>query len=108
MKLFLLPLLLLFTFGAFAQKAKVLIVDPDIETVELEKDFEIQRPAHRYALPDKKVRDEVFEGLESVKRYDELKKDILFMDVQSKSIQELKEKYPDIPASDLKIIMGRK
>lgn len=108
MKLFLLPLLLLFTFGAFAQKAKVLIVDPDVETIELEKDFEIQRPAHHYALPDKKVRDEVFEGVESLKKYDELKKDIFFMDLQSKPVQEIRKKYPEIPASDLKIMMGRK
>lgn len=108
MKLFLLPLLLLFAFAAFAQKAKVLIVDPDIETVELEKDFEIQRPAHHYALPDKKVRDKVFEGVESLKKYDELKKDILFMDLQSKSLKEIQDKYPEIPASDLKTMMGRK
>lgn len=107
MKLFIGPLLILMS-SAYAQKAKVLIVDPDIETKELEKNFEVQRPSHPYSLPSKQKRDEVFEGIESLKNYDELKKDILFMDLKSKSIKEIKAKYPDLSPQDLKIIMGRK
>lgn len=108
MKLLILSLLLMILIPAYAQRAKVLIVDPDVETKDLEQDYEVQRPRQPYALPNKEIRDEVFAGIESVKKYDELKKDILYMDLQSKTLPELKKKYPDISQDEFKIMMDRK
>lgn len=98
---FLIPLLLTFSFVAFAQQAKVLIVDPDIDASEL-KGHKIERPAQAYSLPDREEREDLFAGFDAVKNYDELQKDILFMDLKSKTIKQLQKKYPELMVSDLK------
>ncbi len=98
---FLIPLLFTFSFMAYAQQAKVLIVDPDIDASEL-KGHKIERPQQAYSLPDREEREDLFAGFDAVKNYDELQKDILFMDLKSKSIKELRKKYPELQVSDLK------
>lgn len=108
MKFIFLSLLVAFTLSAYAQKAKVLIVDPDIDAEELKKDYKVQKPAQHYGLPDKAIRDEVLGGIDSVAKWDELKKDIFFMDLKSKSLKELKVKYPEVSAKDFKILMDRR
>jgi Vitamin D binding protein, domain III len=107
MKMVSLPLLFLFIIPAHAQKAELVILNPDIETKELEKVYLIQRPIHFNSLPDKVMRDEVMVGIESVKDYDELKKDILFMDLKSKLPEALKKKYPDISTAELTKMLKR-
>ena len=93
----------------YAQKAKVLIVDPDIDATELEKDFEVQRPAKPHnVLPDKDLRDEVLSVVKTVQGWDELKKDILFMDLKSKDLKQLTEKYPELKESELKGLQDRR
>ena len=99
--------LLLISVSAFAQKANVLIVDPDVDATELEKDFNVQRPAQAYALPDKEERDLVFRGIKSIAGYDELKKDILFMDLKKKAPADLMKKYPELSKQDIKTMLER-
>ena len=104
---FLIPLLFLFSFAAFAQQARVLIVDPDIDANEL-KGVKIDRPQLHNSLPDREDREELLAGVEEVKDYDELQKDILFMDLKSKSLKDLQKKYPDISPAVLKKLKGKK
>ncbi len=104
---FLFLLLLSFSSLAFAQRAKVLIVDPDIDTTEL-KDYKIERPELGYSLPDREEREDLFVGFDAVKNYDELQRDILFMDLKSKTLKELKKKYPELLLSDLKKMKERR
>lgn len=103
----LIPLLFLFSFMAFAQQARVLIVDPDIDASEL-KDYQVDRPKLHNSLPDREEREEFLAGVEEVKDYDELQKDIFFMDIKSKSLKDLQKKYPDISPVVLKKLKGKK
>lgn len=100
-------LLLLLSTTALAQKANVLIVDPDVDSSGLEKDYNVQKPSQHYALPDKESRDEVFKGIKAVEKYDELKKDILFVDLKNKAPAEIMKKYPELSKSDIKKMLER-
>jgi hypothetical protein len=100
-------LLFLISFSAIAQKANVLIVDPDVDSKSLENGYNVQKPSQAYSLPDKEARDEVLKNIKSVQNYDELKKDILYMDLKSKSPAELMKKYPELSKQDIKKMLER-
>lgn len=107
MKHFLLFILLLPTLAFAQQKPKVLIVDPDLDSAPLEKEFSIQKPAQHYALPDKDQRDLVVSGIKSVEKFDELKKDILYMDLKSLKEEDVRKKYPELSPMDIRKMKER-
>lgn len=93
--------LILFTSSlAFAQQPRVLLIDPDIDPSQLQG-YQIERPDQHYALPDRGEREQVLKGIRSVKEMDELERDVLFMDLKSLPLKELKKKYPKIPTAEL-------
>ena len=101
--------IMLFSSSISWAQVKVQIVDPDVDSSTLEKDYEVSRkssPAN--SLPSKEVRDEIFVNIKSVKKWDELKKDIFFMDLKSKSLSELSAKYPEFTQSDLKSLKAKR
>lgn len=108
MKLILLSLLSILSYSAVAGKADLLIVDPDIETKELESEFTIRRPKQFNSLPDRDTRDSVFEGISFIEKMDELGKDILYMDLNHLSDTALLKKYPEATSKDLKTMRSRK
>ena len=107
MKLCLFLSLFIFPFRAFAQKAKVLIIDPRIETKDLATNFDVERPVYHSSLPKRNLRDKTLAGIQSSKAWDEVKKDIFYMDLKSKNLNDLKKKYPEVSTDELKKVMGK-
>lgn len=100
--------LILISFHSFAQKAQVTILDPDINSEELQNEFDVHYGStHVSSLPDRETREEVFEGIKSIKKWDELKKDIFFMDLKSRSIQDLQSRYPELSVKEIKTLKSR-
>jgi hypothetical protein len=87
---------------SFAQKAKVLIVDPSLDSKEFKKKYQVERPQIFNSLPDKKLRDQTLAGVKNISSWDEVKKDIFYMDLKKKDLKVLEERYPEIDKLDLK------
>lgn len=101
-------LLLLLTSFAHAQKAKVLLIDEDIDGKSLEKNFDIQKNTHESSIPNKADRDLLLKGVKGTEKWDELQKDIFYMDLKSKSVKELKKKYSEISEKDLQLLKNKR
>lgn len=84
-----------------------MIIDQDIETQELEPHFNVQRPQRVSSLPDRYTRETLLEEFEIGESWDELKKDIFFMELRLKTLVELKKKYPELSEKKLKEIQER-
>lgn len=106
MKKLIIPLLMVLTsLPSYAQKAKLTVIDPDIDASELSRDFEINSPSPKKTfLPDRQERDDYFKGITAIKKWDELQKDIFFLDLQTKDLSLLAKKYPDLSAKELKTL----
>lgn len=99
---FFFTLFLLISTFSFAQKAEVVILNDDIENEPLEKHFNVSRgSSHESSLPDKKTRDELLSDRKQVKDWEEFKKDLFYMDLKSKTLKELEQKYPAFSAQEL-------
>ena len=109
MKILIIFTLFICTTQAFAQRANVTILDSEVESKELERNFNVRRGStHKSSLPDRDFREEVLSGVETVQKWDELKKDIFFMDLKSKSLAELKKKYPELTLAEIKSLKDRR
>jgi hypothetical protein len=109
MKTLITTLVFLFTSTSFAQKAHVTILDPNIDGKPLEGHFNVHRGStYKKSLPSRELRDEVLSGVPKIQNWEELKKDILFMDLESKSIKELHKKYPELSEKELKGLKDRR
>lgn len=94
---------------AHAQKAKVLLIDKDIDEKELQQNFDVQKGStHESSIPDKNVRDHFLKSVKATSKWDELQKDIFYMDLKSKSVKELKNKYPDISEKELQLLKDKR
>lgn len=108
MKKLLLSFTLLLTSNLYAQKAQILILDEDIDASSLERNFNVHRgSSHVSSLPDKAQRDEALKDVKAIEKWEEFKKDLLYMDIKSKSLPDLSKKYPEIPAKQLKDIKDK-
>lgn len=92
-----------------AQRAQVLLLDEDLDGTDLEKNFSVHQgsTAHN-ALPDRDLREEVLSAVPAIAEWDELKKDIFFMDLASKTIPQLKKKYPELKESKIKMLKDKR
>lgn len=95
--------LLSFSISAFSQ-VQVQIVDPELDTAPLEKSgYQVSKKTSVHnALPNKKDRDKLLSELPEAKKWDELSKDIFYMDLKSKTLSDLQKKYPQISKAALK------
>lgn len=106
-------LLFVFSINSHAQvqpgRAKVLVIDPNVDTTELEKKYTVEKPApSNFVVPNLNDRDKFFERVVFPDSWDDLKKDIFFLELRSKSINDLIKKYPDLKESDIKNLKGKK
>lgn len=109
MKLLLSLFLLCSYQSVMAQKAEVLLLDEDIDGKELERNFNVHRGStHVSSLPDRDAREMTLAEIPELKNWDELKKDIFFMDLKSKSLSQLKKKYPELKTKDLKFLKEKR
>ena len=94
--------LLLLSLPLLAQMPHVTILDPNIDSEELKKNFHVNRGStHESSLPDKQVRDNLLAESKATSKWDELKKDIFFMDLKRKALPELKKKYPEFSITEI-------
>ena len=101
--------LLSLPFSLWARpKGELLILDENIETKTLEKNFNIHRGStHRSSLPDKGLRDQLLSKVKQAKGWDEYQKDAFYMDLKSKSLKELQTKYPNFSEKELKTLKDK-
>jgi hypothetical protein len=105
MKISLLLLTLMtFSSAGFAQKAELTVLDPNIETSELNPHFNVHHGStHTSSIPNKADRDLLLVQFEKkTAGWDQLKKDIFYMDLSSKTLKDLSKKYPDFSPKELK------
>lgn len=82
---------------------KVFITDEFIDSSTLEKKYEVTREADTFTtIPKRSDRNELFADADLPSHWDELDKDIFYMDLHNKTLSELAKKYPDFKSSDLK------
>lgn len=92
------------TFASFAEdkKIQVQIVDPYINSKSFDSKYQVNRDNRAFTtLPDKKLRDEALNSSEATKNWDELQKDIFYMDLKNNTIANLGKKYPKIKKDEL-------
>ncbi len=97
-------LVMMFSLSAFAEEPKAILMDEGATSPELDKTHNVQKAKPpRNILPGKAERDQFFADnwKDGLKDYDELEKDLLYMDLKSKTILELKAKYPELTAREL-------
>lgn len=93
---------------AFAQKAQLTVVSPDINADSLKDSFDVHYgSSHKSSLPDRQERERVLTGLEAASNWDELKRDIFYMDIKTRPLEVLAKKYPEIPSSELTELKGK-
>lgn len=108
-KLMILPLITFMISTAQAQKAQLLVIDPDIDSSELEENFNVQRGStFKSSIPEKSDRDAVLKAVPKTQEWDELEKDIFYMDLGRKSVEELKKQYPSLSLKEIKILKDRR
>jgi hypothetical protein len=103
---YLIIVIYLISFSALGQ-IQIQVVDSQLDTQQLEKkkEFKVTREKDEFSsLPDKQKRDQLIKDLDEIKDWDELQKDIFYMDLKSKSIDKLIKKYPQLPAKKLKAL----
>lgn len=104
----LIPFLFLVSFTSLAQ-VQVQVVDENIDSSSLEGQYQVQREHKKSGnIPVKELRDEVLKDVKQAQKWDELKKDIFFMDLERKSIPELVKKYPELKESELKFLKDKR
>lgn len=102
-------LLVLFSLSAIAQ-VQIQVVDPSLDMTPLKEDNYKINTERKDAnvIPNKTLRDDFFSGVELPKSWDELDKDIFYMDLKSKSLDKLKKKYPQLDAKQLKKLKAKR
>lgn len=98
-------LYLFFAYSIIAQaqdkSVKVQVFDPDIDSRSLEEKYQVNNNPNTFSsLPNKKERDKVLSSYPLTNKWDELKKDIFFMDIKNKALEELISKYPEFKKND--------
>lgn len=90
------------SFHSYSQ-VEIQVVDPELDVKPLEgQGYKISRKAEVHnALPDKKLRDSLLSEVPEAKTWDELQKDIFYMDLKQKSLNDLEKKYPKISKKQL-------
>lgn len=95
--------------SVFAQKA--VLLEEGASSPELEKSHKVQKPVSpRNSLPARAEREQFFADnwKEGLKDYDELEKDLLYMDLKSKTILELSKKYPELSPKELESLKTKR
>ncbi len=101
--------LVFFSSTVFAQNA--VLTDEGASSPELEKTSKVQKPVSpRNILPGRAEREQFFTDnwKEGLKDYDELEKDLLYMDLKSKTILELRQKYPELTPKELEELQTKR
>jgi hypothetical protein len=105
-----LVLFLLLIANAYAEKKpQVLLIDEDIDGKVLERDFDVRRGStHKSSIPDRQKREELLKGVKETQKWDELAKDIFYVDLEKRDMNELKRRYPSVPEATLRALKEKR
>jgi hypothetical protein len=97
-------LLLMLCSQTTLAQVQVHLVDPHLDASPLEgKGYHITREHTEFsALPDKEVRDQFLLEVPEVKGWDELERDIFYMNLKDRTLEQLMKKYPSFSKERLK------
>lgn len=101
--------LIIISTTVFAQQA--ILLEEGASSPELEKTNKVQKPVPpKNSLPARAEREQFFADnwKEGLKDYDELEKDLLYMDLKSKTILELRQKYPELTPKELEELQTKR
>lgn len=99
----------LISINAWAQKPGLTVVDQDLEVQPLKESFDVNYAGpSKSTLPSKEERDGFLESVKETKNWDELKRDLFYMDLKSKDLRELKTRYPEISEIVLRRLKARR
>ena len=100
-------LLILFLSSSYAQT--VMLVDESIDPSPIQDTFKIEKGStYKSSLPDRTEREAFFDENKTIQKWDEAKKDIFYMDLLSKDLKQLSQKYPEISPTDLAKMKARR
>lgn len=99
----------LLSFAAYAQ-VQVQIVDPEIDPDSFKGDgYQVETKEKTYnVIPEMDKRDTFFSGVKLPVKWDQLDKDIFYMDLKSKTLEQLEKKYPTFPQKQLKELKAKR
>jgi hypothetical protein len=91
-------------------QVEIQVVDPTLDTKALEgQGYKIsKKTASHNALPDKNLRDSLLSDIPETKKWDELQKDIFYMELKKKSLNDLEKKYPQISKKQLEVLKDKR
>ncbi len=96
---------ILLTFISLSSLAqvKIQVVDPELDTTPLEgRSYQIEREEKSFSsIPAKEKRDKLLADVPESKLWDELDKDIFYMDLKNQTIEQLVAKYPKMTKTKL-------
>lgn len=99
----LLPLCFVHLAQAQSEEMRAVIIDQNIKKTDFPKDvkFDSRKKKRSFSRSDREAQFERLKLSDYTMKMDELDRDLLFMDLRNKSIEELMAAYPKIPAKDL-------
>lgn len=100
-----------FSLNVYAENrgVQVYVTDEFIDSSSLEKKYEVTRvPDKDETLPDLETRDGFLREVDAANHWDDLKKDIFYMDLKFKTLKALVAKYPEIREEELKALKGKR
>lgn len=97
------PLCFTHLVQAQSEEMRAVIIDENIKKTDFPKDvkFDSRKKKRSFSRSDREAQFERLKLSDYAMKMDELDRDILFMDLRNKSIEELTAAYPKIPAKDL-------
>lgn len=102
-------LISVFSLHSYSQ-VEIQVVDPTLDTKPLEgQGYKIsKKSASHNALPDKNLRDSLLSEIPATKKWDQLQKDIFYMELKQKSLNHLEKKYPQISKKQLEELKDKR
>lgn len=89
-------------------KANLFVVDQEIEADSLADQFTISKEqADLKVFPKKEIIDAFLENEEFARDWDELEKDIFYMNLKTRKMDYLKKKYPHISSEKLRELKSK-
>jgi hypothetical protein len=90
-------------------RPKIIFLNKDIDGKEFAKKYDIEKPmAPLFIMPDLQERDEFFSGMTFPESWDDLNKDIFYVEIHQRPLSFLIEKYLEINKKEILRLLEKK
>jgi hypothetical protein len=90
-------------------RPKIIFINKDIDGKEFAKKYDIEKPMEPLnVIPDLQERDDFFSGMKFPESWDDLNKDMFYIDVHQRPLSFLIEKYPEIKKDEIVRLLEKK